>query len=407
MLLNLPQFISTQVTGRPESLFKPDFVQFGPELRTRIEGASVLIIGGAGSIGSAFAKTLLRCKPARLIVVDANENALTELVRDLRSGLGYHIPEEFRCYPFDFGDSVFEKMFRKAGPFDIVANFAAHKHVRSEKDPYSIEAMMQNNVFKAKHLLDLLAAEPPKHFFCVSTDKAANPANVMGASKKLMEQIALSYASVFPVATARFANVAFSQGSLLAGFLERLAKRQPLSAPRDVERYFLSPEEAGQLCLLACVLGDSGDVFFPKLDARSDLRSFSDIAVRLLETLGFEPDVCSSEQEAREKASLWKEASKTWPVYFFASDTSGEKPVEEFFTAEEILDLKRFASIGIVKNPVGEASPSPLLATQIVDELRAVLQKDEVSKREIIEVLQHFVPDFQHLETGKNLDTKM
>ncbi|MBC7777732.1 MAG: polysaccharide biosynthesis protein [Phycisphaerae bacterium] len=406
MFLDLTHFISQHVTGRSESLFKPDLERFNTELAARIDGRSVLVIGGAGSIGTSFIKAILKFRPARLFVVDTNENSLTELVRDLRSSLGYNIPPVFLTYPIDFGDAVFEKILRREGPFEIVANFAAHKHVRSEKDHYSIEAMLMNNVFKAKHLLDLLTARKPERFFCVSTDKAANPVNVMGASKKLMEQVILSYASEIPVTTARFANVAFSNGSLLAGFLERLMKRQPLSAPLDIERYFVSPEESGQLCLLACMLGESGDIFFPKLDGLRDVRRFSDIGTALLETLGFQADICGSEQETREKAALLKENSKTWPVYYFASDTSGEKAYEEFFTEIETLDLGRFSSIGVVKTE--EVTSSHLLSSsQMLLELKGILAEENVNKESLLAAMQRLVPDFQHIETGKGLDQKM
>ncbi|MBK6996166.1 MAG: polysaccharide biosynthesis protein [Lewinellaceae bacterium] len=410
-MLDLPKFISQHVTGRSEPLFKPDLERFNAELAASIDGRSVLVIGGAGTIGASFVKAILKFRPARLYVIDINENGLTELVRDLRSSLGFNIPPVFLTYPIDFGDAVFEKILRREGPFEIVANFAAHKHVRSEKDHYSIEAMLINNVFKAKHLLDLLAANKPERFFCVSTDKAAKPVNVMGASKKLMEQMLLSYASEIPVTTARFANVSFSNGSLLAGFLERLMKRQPLSAPKDVQRYFLSPEESGQLCLLACVLGKSGEVFFPKLDARHDLRRFSDIGTALLETLGFQADICGSEQEAREKAALITADSKFWPVFYFASDTSGEKAREEFFTEKETLDLERFAALGVVKPSAqhsdGVTLSHPVTISQMLLELKAVLAEEDVNKDDLVTVLQRLVPDFQHIETGKGLDSKM
>lgn len=406
-MLNLTKFISHHVTGRTESLFKSDLDRLNAELAARIDGRSVLIIGGAGTIGASFIKALLKFKPARLFVVDTNENSLTELVRDLRSSLGFNIPPTFLTYPIDFVDVVFEKILRREGPFEIVANFAAHKHVRSEKDPYAIEAMLTNNVFKTKHLLDLLLSQKPERFFCVSTDKAANPVNVMGASKRLMEQILLSYSNEIPVTTARFANVAFSNGSLPAGFLERVMKRQPLSAPRDVERYFVSPEESGQLCLLAGVLGKSGDIFFPKLDSRHDVRKFSDISTALLETLGFQADICASEQEAREKAKQLDANSKSWPVYYFSSDTTGEKQLEAFFTDQETVDLDKFSSIGVIKNNLHPPDNQSIVTTQYLDELRALLAKPDLQKIEIIELLRHAVPDFQHLETGKGLDSKM
>lgn len=367
----------------------------------------MLVIGGAGTIGSSFVKAILHYHPARLFVVDFNENALTELVRDLRSGTGYRLPEGFVTYPIDFGDAVFEKILSREGPFQLVANFAAHKHVRSEKDHYSIEALLTNNVFKAKHLLDLLSAHKPERFFCVSTDKATAPVNVMGASKQLMERLLHAYATEVPTTTARFANVAFSNGSLLAGFLERLMKRQPLSAPQDIERYFLSPEESGQLCLLACVLGKPGEIFFPRLNASSDLRKFSDIALNLLETLGYQADICSSEQEARDKAALLHSNSKTWPVYFFVSDTSGEKMQEVFHSANETPDLAQFSTIGVIHSKNGPTLSHPVSISQMLLELKAVLQEKELNKAAIITALQRLVPEFQHVETGKGLDQKM
>lgn len=402
MLLNLPQFIAKHVTGRALSLFQADLDRHRDELSGQIAGKSVLVIGGAGSIGSAFIKALLPFQPARLFVVDNNENSLTELVRELRSGAEYLVPADFRTYAMDFAEPVFDKLFLKKGPFDIVANFAAHKHVRSEKDPYAMEAMIGNNVFKAKHLLDLLAYQPPKRFFCVSTDKATEPVNVMGATKKLMEELVLAYAAEFPVCTARFANVAFSNGSLPAGFLERLQKRQPFSAPRDVWRYFISAEEAGQLCLLACMLGNSGEIFFPKLDAEKDTRSFPAIAEALLAEFGFTPDICDSEAEAREKARHM--AGKTWPVYYFDTDTSGEKACETFYATSEKTDLTRFESLGVI---LPEQRRPVLDLVEMLEELRAVLHRDEVQKTAIIQVLERLTPGFQHLETGKNLDEKM
>lgn len=407
MISNLSAFIEKHITGR-SALFKNDLERSGPLLSKRIDGRSVLVIGGAGTIGAAFIKALLHFRPARMVVVDFNENGLTELVRDLRSSLEYHIPEQFLTYPIDFGDAVFEKMLRREGPFDIVANFAAHKHVRSEKDPYSIEAMLNNNVFKTKRLLDLLSAAAPERFFCVSTDKAANPVNVMGASKKWMEEVILAYAHTIPVITARFANVAFSNGSLPAGFLERLLKRQPLSAPSDVRRYFVSPEEAGQLCLLACILGAPGEIFYPKLHPVDDALSFSEIAEKLLSEMGFQTEICHTEQEAREKAAAMTPETRAWPVYFFQSDTSGEKALEAFFTENEILDEQRFESIGVILPDTAQHDGGRLMHIEtLTAELKALLERDSVTKQAIIELMQQIIPGFQHMETGKNLDQKM
>lgn len=261
-----------------------------------------MVIGGAGTIGSSYTKAILKFNIVKLVVVDINENGLTELVRDLRSSAEYNIPNDFITYPVNFGERVFEKIFQQHGPFEIVANFAAHKHVRSEKDIFSIEAMIENNVLRARKLLDLLLQYPPEHFFCVSTDKAANPVNIMGASKKLMEEMIMAYADKLPIKTARFANVAFSNGSLPLGFLERLNKNQPWSCPRGIRRFFVSPQESGELCLIASIMGESGDIFFPKLDEDRDMIPFDQIALDLLKELGLEADICASEDEAKEKA---------------------------------------------------------------------------------------------------------
>jgi FlaA1/EpsC-like NDP-sugar epimerase len=400
---HLNNFIAQQVIARPVSLFQPDIEANAAVLHERIAGKSVLVIGGAGTIGASFVKTLLRFKPGRLYVVDINENGLTELVRDLRSTDGCYVPADFKTYPVNFGDRVFGKIIAQEGPFDIVANFAAHKHVRSEKDQYSIEAMIENNVLRAKRLLDTLAEAPPERFFCVSTDKAANPVNVMGASKKLMEEVILAYSKDLPITTARFANVAFSNGSLPAGFLERLMKRQPLSAPSDVRRYFVSPEESGQICLLACMLGEPGEIFFPKL-GEGNMRTFSDIATSLLQTLGYEPELCATEVEAKAKAARFQPSDKTYPVYFFESDTSGEKPFEEFFTEEEELDLLRFRSLGVIKNA---PRPEREAIEVLFAELKELFRRETVSKETIVSLLHEYIPNFEHLETGRSLDGKM
>ena len=400
---SLDEFIAKHVIGRDESLFEADLAAHDAELRAAVEGRSALVIGGAGTIGSSFIRALLAYRPARLVVVDLNENGLTELTRDLRSREGQYVPDDYKTYPISFGDPVFERMFRREGPFDIVAHFAAHKHVRSEKDRYSIEAMLENNVMNTVTLLDLLLDLPPQHFFCVSTDKAANPANVMGASKKLMEEAVLAYSEQLPAVTARFANVAFSNGSLPAGFLERIAKNQPLSAPHDVRRYFVSPEESGQLCLLACLTGRPADIFFPQLDEPRML-TFSTIADALLRDLGFEPDYCASEDEARHKAATRAADDPTWPVYYFASETSGEKSFEEFYTDTETVDLGSFAALGVVKG-----SPVNTVAgiRSTIDGLRAMFAEPELPKQAIVDALATLVPSFQHVETGKSLDQKM
>ena len=400
--IDIPSFINTHITKRDVSMFQSDIDNFKTQLTSEIASKSVLVIGGAGTIGSSFIKALLKFKPAKLIVVDTNENGLTELTRDLRSEQGQYIPSTFLTYPMNFGDPVFEKMFLKHAPFDIVANFAAHKHVRSEKDQFSIEAMITNNVFKANSFLDLLLKHKPKHFFCVSTDKAANPVNVMGASKKLMEELILSYTDQIKITTARFANVAFSNGSLLAGYIDRIFKKQPISCPEDVKRFFVSPEESGQICLLACVLGTSGDIFFPKLESHTMI-NFKDITLNFFKTMGVKVIQCNSDEEARQGMETCLK-DKTYPVYFFKSDTSGEKLYEEFYTKEDTLELDRFKSLGVIENT---SKPSKKNILECIASLKTLMDTPNYSKASIIAVMKEFISDFEHIETGKNLDQKM
>lgn len=402
-VLHIDTFISKWVTERTKSLFAEDLLRFHNELDNNINGKSALVIGGAGTIGASFIKALLKFKVSRLYVIDINENGLTELVRDIRSSEGLFVPSEIKTYPVSFGDKVFQKIFKKAGRFEIVANFAAHKHVRSEKDEFSIEAMIENNVLRAKALLDLLLIYPPEHFFCVSTDKAANPVNVMGASKKLMEDLIMAYSDQIPITTARFANVAFSNGSLPFGFIERLMKRQPLSSPYNIKRYFVSPEESGQLCLLACILGKSGEIFFPKLK-EDEMKTFAFIGQKLLHELGYEAELCSTEEEARQKATLLDNTSTKYPVYFFESDTSGEKPYEEFYTDDEAKDLDTFVQLGVITS-AGRKNKSEI--EHLFNELQLLFEKDSLDKEAIVNVLKAYLPNFEHIEKGKSLDQRM
>lgn len=400
--INLQDFISKNITKRPHSLFINDIEKNKETLSSKIKNKSVLVIGGAGTIGSSYIKAVLNFEPKRLYVIDTNENGLTELTRDLRSTPNQYIPEDYKTYPMNFSDATFEKLFVNEGPFEIVANFAAHKHVRSEKDKYSVEAMIENNVIKAKKFLDLLLNHKPEYFFCVSTDKAANPVNVMGASKKLMEEVIMSYSNDIQITTARFANVAFSNGSLLAGYMERLAKNQPISCPGDVKRFFVSPEESGQICMLACMLGSSGDIFFPKLN-EEEMVFFKEITESFFKEIKIEMDVCSSEKEAKDKVEINKLKNK-YPVYFFNSDTSGEKLYEEFYTEKDTLDLELFESLGIVKN-----APKPKMKDieDTINQLQDLLLSGNYDKSDIVNLLKKFIPDFEHIETGKSLDQKM
>ncbi len=402
-MFNLEQFIADHVTKRPSSMFWVDIKDNYSKLKSRISGKSVLVIGGAGSIGSSFIKAILPFHPGALVVVDYNENALAELTRDLRSTKGMFVPEDYITYPMDYASPVFEKMLRGRGGFDIVGNFSAHKHVRSEKDIYSVEALLQNNVLHAKLLLDLLSEFPPEEYFCVSTDKAANPVNIMGASKRIMEDVIFSYSDKFPVKTARFANVAFSNGSLPAGFLARIQKLQPLSAPSDVRRYFVSPEESGQICLLSCILGENRAIFFPKLE-EAQMGTFDGIARDLLKVHGYEVLECSSDVEAVNKSEELKNGSKQYPVHFSISDTSGEKPFEEFVTDTENTDLNRFSSLGVI---TGKEIPDRTKISALFEDLVAAFDKEKTTKEDIVTIMENYLPNFEHIETGKSLDRKM
>lgn len=399
----LDDFIKKNVIHREESMFDRDVQDNKVQLERKIKNKSVLVIGGAGSIGSSFIRAILPFKPATLVVVDINENALAELTRDLRSTKEMYVPDDYIPYPIDFASPVFEKMFRKRGGFDIVGNFSAHKHVRSEKDIYSVEALIQNNVLHAKKLLDLLEEYPPEEYFCVSTDKAANPVNIMGASKRIMEDVIFSYSDKFPVKTARFANVAFSNGSLPAGFLSRIQKLQPISAPSDVKRYFVSPEESGQICMLACMLGKNREIFFPRLE-EEQMMTFDRIATALLHEYGYEVLECESDEEAIDRADELKKGSKKYPVHYSGSNTSGEKGYEEFYTDNETVDFNRLKALGIV---TGKLIPDKEKIIALFDKLNSAFEKKDLTKEEIVSIMREYLPNFEHIETGKSLDSKM
>ena len=408
-MFNLDKFIADSVTFRPVSMFVADIEANRETLTKEITGKKVCVIGGAGSIGSSFIKAVLRFEPKSVVVVDLNENGLAELVRDVRSTEGLYVPDEFRCYTLNFADPIFTRIFREEKGFDIVANFSAHKHVRSEKDKYSVQALIENNDIKAKKLMDLLCEYPPKHFFCVSTDKAANPVNIMGASKRIMEDLVMAYNGKFKVTTARFANVAFSNGSLPDGWLHRLQKKQPLAAPNDVKRYFVSPEESGQICMLACILGNGGEVFFPKL-GEDQMLTFSTICDDFVTAQGLTKVECASDEEAKKKAAAIDNSQFSilnsqldYPVVYFKSDTTGEKAYEEFYIPGERINMERFKALGVVeettRRPMNEVNA-------FFAKLEALFQGD-FTKEDVVKSIKEFIPNFEHEEKGKNLDQKM
>ena len=402
-MFNLDKFIADSVILRPVSMFAADIEANRDVLTREIKNKTVCVIGGAGSIGSSFIKAFLRFEPKSVVVVDLNENGLAELVRDVRSTEGLFCPDEFRCYTLNFADPIFERIFCEEKGFDIIANFSAHKHVRSEKDKYSVQALIENNDIKVKKFMDLLTIYPPKHFFCVSTDKAANPVNIMGASKRIMEDLVMAYNKYFKVTTARFANVAFSNGSLLDGWIHRLQKKQPLAAPSDVRRYFVSPEEAGQICMLACILGNGGEVFFPKL-REDQMLTFSSLCDDFVNAEGFSKVEFKNDYEAKHYAANMSYESKVYPVVYFKSDTTGEKAYEEFYVSGEKINMERFSTLGVVEETTRRSISE---IDTFFRELEDIFAKDHFTKTEVVVSIKKFIPNFEHEEKGKNLDQKM
>lgn len=403
---DIEAFVRKHMTRRPESLLAADFARCSDEMHRRIDGKRMLVIGGAGTIGSNYVKAALReFKPSAMYVIDIDENSLTELTRELRAG-DYNVPDDYVTEPIDLGSDLFNRFFKAHGPFDIVANFAARKHVRAERDVFSIEAMCETNVFMAKKLLDVLLYNPPEAFFCVSTDKAANPVNVMGATKKLMEETIMAYSDRLPIKTARFANVAFSNGSLPIGWLNRIAKKQPLSCPLGIRRFFVSPIESGELCLFASVMAESGDIVYPKLDPNKDMIPFDAVVKDMLDYMGFGCRACSSSVEAKAAMADLEplNAHSGYPCELFGSDTSGEKTFEEFYTDSDIKDEMTFINIGCVKN----AKKRPEAEVEaIFTNLRNVFSNPDATKADVIEALKEYLPNFQHIEKGKSLDSRM
>jgi FlaA1/EpsC-like NDP-sugar epimerase len=388
--------------GRDKALFSADISNNEAELQRIISQSSFLVLGGAGSIGQAVAKEIFKRSPQKLHVVDISENNMVELVRDIRSSFGY-IAGDFQTFALDIGSVEYDAFIGADGQFDYVLNLSALKHVRSEKDPYTLMRMIDVNVMNTEKTIKQAAANGSKKYFCVSTDKAANPVNMMGASKRIMEMFLMRRSADITISTARFANVAFSDGSLLHGFNQRIQKRQPIVAPKDIKRYFVTPQESGELCLMSCIFGENRDIFFPKLSESLHLITFADIAVKYLHNQGFEPYLCKTEDEARELVHSLPQQGK-WPCLFTDSNTTGEKDFEEFFTQNETLDMARFDNLGVIKN---EAVFDAKLVAEFEQTIAGLKENLAWDKQQIVALFYKMLPDFGHKDTGKYLDSKM
>ena len=388
--------------GRYQELFLDDVRMFEDELKNIISTSSFLVIGGAGTIGQSVTKEIFKRNPKKLHVVDISENNLVELVRDIRSSLGY-IKGDFSTFAIDIGSIEYTALVESNGKYDYVLNLSAIKHVRSEKDPYTLMRMIDVNILNTEKSVVQSIRGGAKKYFCVSTDKAANPINMMGASKRIMEMFLMRRSKEIQISTARFANVAFSDGSLLHGFNQRLRKQQPIVAPNDIRRYFVTPQESGELCLMSCIFGENRDIFFPKLSEALHQMSFSDIAIKYLENEGYEPYLCRDEDEARELAKTLPTQNR-WPCLFTESDTTGEKDFEEFYTEKETLDMERYKSIGVIKNDLMYDERKIVNFVKTIDEIKSVGRWD---KEQIVGIFYSMIPDFAHKETKKYLDGKM
>lgn len=394
-----------RILRREKSLFTQDMEDNHQELMLRISNSRILIVGAAGSIGSAFVKQVIPYRPSVLHLVDTNENNLVEVVRDLRS-TNLEIPDDFKTLAIALGTGEFDAFLKMHGGYEYIVNFSALKHVRSERDPYTLMRMIYTNVYSIKQLLDSLTDHSIKKFFSVSSDKAVNPVSIMGATKAFMEKIMILYSDKIPCSTSRFANVAFSDGSLLFGFNKRIEKKQPISAPSDVRRYFISHEEAGSLCLLSCFLGNNRDNYFPRLNKDSDMYTFSEIAEIFLDSKGLKPMLLPSEKEAKQAAGRIKSSSREWPCYFSESDTTGEKGYEEFYTEDDDVDFDRYQKIGVIRDKILDKKESIVLndALCAIGKMR---EKGYWTKKDIVACIKRAIPEMQHDQKEKNLDEKM
>ncbi len=388
--------------GREKELFEVDIAQHEMDLNEKVSQSKFLVLGGAGSIGQAVTKEIFKRKPKKLHVVDISENNMVELVRDIRSSFGY-IDGDFQTFALDIGSIEYDAFIEADGEFDYVLNLSALKHVRSEKDSFTLMRMIDVNIFNTEKTINQSIAKGVEKYFCVSTDKAANPVNMMGASKRIMEMFLMRKSKEIAISTARFANVAFSDGSLLHGFNQRIQKMQPIVAPNDIKRYFVIPKESGELCLMSCIFGENRDIFFPKLSEDLHLITFADIAVKYLKDLGYEPYLCKTEDEARDLIKTLPQQKK-WPCLFTSSDTTGEKDFEEFFTSNEVLDMAKFENLGIIKNELHFDNDK---LNNFADTISQYKSDKKWSKEQIVDLFHHMIPDFGHKETGKYLDAKM
>ena len=391
-----------KLIGRRQKLFTEDILDKSKALAQIVSSSKFLVIGGAGSIGQAVVKEIFKRNPKKLHIVDINENNLTELVRDIRGSFGY-IEGEFQTYALDIGSIEYDSFIRSDGNYDYILNLSALKHVRSEEDPFTLMRMMEVNIFNTDKTITQSIDNGVNKYFCVSTDKAANPVNMMGASKRIMEMFLMRRSEKINISTARFANVAFSDGSLLYGFSQRLAKRQPIAAPNDVKRYFLTEQESGELCLMSCIFGDNRDIFFPKLSEIFHLISFSDIAIRYLKNKGYEAYICETEDEARELIKTLPEQKK-WPCLFMSSNTTGEKDFEEFYTNKELLDVSMYKNIGVIKNKLRYDEHK---LNDFERKIRNLKSKGVWSKQEIVNEFFKIFTEFKYIDNGKYLDSKM
>jgi len=407
----LPQGISVEtgdalladILGRNSSLFSADMAAHRAELREVIGGTRLLVAGGAGSIGRAFIRAVLKYRPAAVDVVDPSENSLVALIRNVRSS-SPDLATRLTTYSIGIGSVEFAAFMAAADRYDYVINFAALKHVRAERDPYSMMRLLQVNVAANELLLQLTAGRLPRRYFAVSSDKAVNPANVMGASKALMERLYLSPRNPGSFTSARFANVAFSDGSLLDGFLRRFEQGQPLAAPQDIRRYFISAGEAAEICLLACFLARDREIAVPRMTPELHAQSLTAVAEMACRRLGYEPVRCETPAEAVRRARARAPGDPWWPCFFAPTDTSGEKDLEEFASSREECDTARFTGLVVITKPL-QSPPERL--QHCLEQIAGLYRAGRWTREQILEAVRTGVPELRYVDRTANLDQKM